>query len=89
MRKSLLIPMVSMLTLLAACATAPVQEMSDARQAVSVAERVQPGSSEAVAARKELVLAEQALRDRQFRRARRYALEARELALKIQAGNAP
>jgi hypothetical protein len=90
MHKSLLILIgVSMLTLLAACATAPVQEMSDARQAVSVAERAQPDSPEAIAARKELAAAEQALRGRQFRKARQYALEARELALKVQAGTAP
>lgn len=79
------------LLLLAACATAPVQEMSDARQALLAAEDAGAGeyASDTLAnARAYLGRAEQALAAQEYERAREQAelarsaaREARELAL--------
>lgn len=74
-------------TSLSACVTAPVQEMSDARQAIAAAER--PGSNtssatQLVAAHEALARAEQSLHRFEFREARKYAIEARQLALQAQ-----
>ncbi|MES1196120.1 MAG: DUF4398 domain-containing protein [Steroidobacter sp.] len=73
--------------LLAACASAPVQEMSDARQAVAAA--VQSGAETAAptemsAEQTALKMAERLLRDRQFDAARHYARDAHTKALRAQ-----
>ncbi len=70
---------------LAACATAPVQEMSDARQAIRSAEAVGAAQRSPDA----LLAAQNLLREAQIRLeagdyddARRYALDARDKAIK-------
>ena len=74
--------------LLAACATTPpVQEMSDARQAVKAA--IEAGAPRSVpekmnAAQAALKMAEKLLRDHQFSAARYYAMDARKKALEAQ-----
>lgn len=73
--------------LLTACASAPVQEMSDARQAVAAA--VQSGAeaaapAEMTAAQTALKMAERLLRDHQFDAARHYARDAHTKALRAQ-----
>ncbi len=73
--------------LLSACAVAPVQEMSDARQAVDAA--VQAGgdriaAAQMQAARAALTQAEVALRNVQYKRARELALQARTSAIEAQ-----
>ena len=70
---------------LAACAGAPVQEMSDARQAVAVAEQTlagKPASSALVSARKFLKAAQSALDAGDYSVAREDARLARQLALR-------
>ena len=72
------------LCLLAGCATAPVQEMSDARQAISAA--VDAGADELApveigAARRYLDQAEEQLKTRSFNSARSDALRAKEKAI--------
>ena len=72
---------------LAACATAPVQEMSDARQAVEAA--VQSGATrnapaEISAAQAALSQAEKMLKSHQYRWARHYAQDARNKAIEAQ-----
>jgi len=71
--------------LMSGCASAPTQEMSDARQAVSAAqdagaERYAVGALSSAEMR--LEKAEKALKRRTFRRARNDAIKAREEALK-------
>jgi arginine exporter protein ArgO len=73
--------------LLLGCATAPVQEMSDARQAVAAA--VQAGGEQRLptqmqAARAALSQAEVALRNRQFKQARSHAEQAHAQAIAVQ-----
>jgi len=73
--------------LLAACTTPPVQEMSDARQAVEAA--TEAGASQAApekmaAAQAALRMAERLLRDHQFSAARHYAVDAKRKALDAQ-----
>ncbi len=75
------------LGLVACGATVPVQEMSDARQALEVAqsvfadERAKPSFDEAVSL---LDDAEKKLRDRQYEKARRQAIASRIKALEAQ-----
>lgn len=73
------------LLLLAACAGAPVQEMSDARQAVAAAEQVlagKPTSATLESARKYLEAAQTALDSGDYSTARQDAQLARQLALR-------
>lgn len=70
---------------LAACAGAPVQEMSDARQAVAVAEQTlagKPASADLVSARQYLQAAQAALDAGDYSVAREDARLARQLALR-------
>ncbi len=63
-----------------ACATAPVQEMSDARQAIRAAREAGAGKDspqQLAAAEALLSRAESSLSSRQFRTARRYAIDAK------------
>lgn len=77
---------VLMLFAAAACETAPpVQEMSDARQAIAVAREAGAADLAAVElaeAEKYLESAEQKLNDQAYREARNDALEAKHRALK-------
>jgi len=76
---------------LASCAVkAPVQEMAEARTAIAVARSIVSGSD---ASSRELISAEQALKDaadaieqQRFDRARRLALEAKRKAQKAVSG---
>jgi hypothetical protein len=71
------------LLVLAACASAPVQEMSDARQAIQAAEEAGAAETapEALSdARRLLSSAEQKLQDRAYSSARHDAREARRRA---------
>ncbi|HEX2583543.1 MAG TPA: DUF4398 domain-containing protein [Steroidobacteraceae bacterium] len=74
--------------LLAACTTTPpVQEMSDARQAVEAA--IESGAAQTVpekmsSAQAALKMAERLLRDHQFNAARYYAKDAKKKALDAQ-----
>jgi len=74
--------------LLCGCAVAPVQEMSNARQAIAVAERMlvanQAGQDSLLAARAALADAENSLHHYEFHLARDQALKARQLALAAQ-----
>ena len=80
---------VLMLVLLAACETAPVQEMSDARQAIMVAREAGAAdlaAAELAEAEKYLQDAEKRLDRQQYREARNAALEAKlraQQALKL------
>jgi hypothetical protein len=70
---------------LSACAGAPVQEMSDARQAVAVAEQTlagKPESSDLTSARQYLQAAQAALDAGDYSTARTDAQLARQLALR-------
>jgi len=73
--------------LLAACTTPPVQEMSDARQAVDAA--VESGAAKQApekmgSAQAALRMAERLMHDHQFNAARHYAVEAKRRALEAQ-----
>ncbi len=71
--------------LLCACAGAPVQEMSDARQAVAAAEQAlgdKPASPDVLSARQYLQSAQTALDAGDFSTAREDAQFARQLALR-------
>jgi len=71
--------------LLAACAGAPVQEMSDARQAVAAAEQAlgdKPATPDVTAARQYIESAQTALDAGDYSTAREDARLARELALR-------
>lgn len=68
---------------LAACASAPVQQMSDARQAIAAARQAgaeQAAPAELNRATRYLQLAEQALRRHDFSNARASAREAKQAA---------
>lgn len=68
--------------LLSACASAPVQEMSDARQAIAAARAVISHESQAMRdAERLLEEAELHLRDGHYARAREIAIQARWLAI--------
>lgn len=76
---------ISAALILAACAGAPVQEMSDARQAVAVAEQTlagKPTSPDLVNAHRYLQAAQAALDAGDYSTAREDARLARELALR-------
>lgn len=73
--------------LLAGCAAAPVQEMSDARQAIdaAVAAGAEQRSPQLLQdAQRSLQKAEKSLKGHQFRMARRHAVEARASAIEAQ-----
>lgn len=73
-----------LLLVLAGCAVAPVQEMSDARQAVEVALEIGAGSlapTEMRSAEDLLQQAEESLAQKQYGQARKQAQSAREQAL--------
>ena len=76
---------VATLSLVSACETAPpVQEMSDARQAIAVAREAGAeahAAAQLIAAEQFLESAERNLSDNHYAQARRDALEAKELAL--------
>lgn len=79
------VPIVLMLWTLTACASAPVQEMSDARQALRSAElagAVQYSPTEYDAARLSLQKASKWLELGIFSNARAHALDAREQAIR-------
>lgn len=70
--------------LVAACASAPVQEMSDARQAIYAAEAADAARrspQEMIAAQRSLLKAQTSLEKGAYAEARRLALEAREQAI--------
>ena len=70
---------------LSACAGAPVQEMSDARQAIQAAESINDTSqSNLIEAKKFLQKAEQALHVGEYKEARVNAIAARYQALQAQ-----
>ena len=78
---------VILLLLLTGCAVAPVQEMSDARQAIEAALEVGAGSlasAEMKRAEELLQQAEQALAEHNYRLAREQAEAAREQAVMAQ-----
>lgn len=74
--------------LLCGCVAAPVQEMSNARQAIAAAERVveerHSGATSLAAARAALADAEVSLHHHNFHLARDQALKARQLAVAAQ-----
>jgi Tfp pilus assembly protein PilX len=77
-----------LLGVLAACAAVPVQEMSDARQAVEAARRVTSASQDSPALRSAEALlqnAEQALAEGNYKQARKDAEAARQKAMEAQA----
>ena len=86
--KQILLPLLVCCVLSAlGCASAPVQQMSDARQAILAASQLggeQRAPQQMLAARTTLTQAETALRNRQFKQARAAAEQARELAIAIQ-----
>lgn len=72
---------------ISACSSAPVQEMSDARQAIQAAKSVgvdEHTQSNLVQAKRYLKKAERALHTGEYRKARVNALAAREEALQAQ-----
>jgi hypothetical protein len=73
---------------LAGCASAPIQEMSDARQAIQAAEQVRADAltpKDLELARHHVLRAEQALEVRAYHRARKEAQEAQTLATRARA----
>ena len=88
LRSLLLLPaaFAAVLALTSACETAPpVQEMSDARQAIEVAKEAGPAdaaAAELATAETYLESAEQKLNERDYQRARSDAIEAKARALR-------
>jgi len=84
--KTKMIRAIMLLFLLGGCASAPVQEMSDARQAIYAARSVPTEVTEPslLRAEKYLRLAEKALHVGDYRDARENAKRAREQALQAQ-----
>ncbi|MEM9056115.1 MAG: hypothetical protein AAGD86_01485 [Pseudomonadota bacterium] len=83
-RPLILALLLAVLLALGACAHAPVQEMSNARQALKAAEAsgaLAPTSADYRAAEKLIRSAEDKLRQHSYRAARRDALEAKALAV--------
>ncbi|MDH5324165.1 MAG: DUF4398 domain-containing protein [Gammaproteobacteria bacterium] len=80
------IGMGALLLLLAACAQAPVQEMSDARQAIQAAQTVLNGETqENLSKAKQLLFkAEEALQEGEYSEARDNAVAAKEQAMQAQ-----
>jgi hypothetical protein len=86
-RRTGLLLAVAWIVTLAGCTTIPVQEMSDARQAIEAA--AQAGGDQKAAAlmreaRTALASAEYALKDVQYRSARQLAQQARAKAIEAQ-----
>lgn len=78
---------VVILLALSACATAPIQEMSDARQAIQAAKSIgvdENSQSNLVQAKKFLKKAEKALHVGEFKEARVNALAAKQEAIQAQ-----
>lgn len=77
--------------LLVACTAAPVQEMSDARQAIQAAQTaVKEGKQHNLAKAKQLLgQAEEALEDGEYNEARLNAVAAKEQALQAQQNAQP
>ena len=80
----LVLPLIVVIGMLSACSSAPVQEMSDARQAIAAAHQVEavehaPGLMQR--AMYELTAAEQALESGAWKSARTSAMAAREDAI--------
>ena len=72
------------ISLMPGCAAAPVQEMSDARQAIQAAQEAGAENSavnEYQEAQRLLELAEDQLDQQHYRKARRTALSAKEMAI--------
>ena len=79
------------MSMLAACATAPVQEMSDARQAIRAAQNAgasQRAPDKLQNAQALLTSAEQSLQKRMYRAARRHAIAARNAAVEAMEASA-
>jgi hypothetical protein len=79
--------LVLMTTLITACASAPVQEMSDARQALDAALRAgaaERAPTQTQAAQSSLAEAEKSLKRREFSHARQNAQQARSQAIEAQ-----
>lgn len=72
--------------MLFACVGVPVQEMSDARQAIAAAKKALGENSNAVLLQAEEALqsAERALGDGAYELAKRYALSSKDLAIQAQ-----
>lgn len=69
------------------CATAPVQEMSDARQSIKAAKAVSKGGladKHLKTAESLLLKAQLALKDGDYGTARKNATQAREMAMRVQ-----
>jgi PBP1b-binding outer membrane lipoprotein LpoB len=80
----LILPIIAVLGLLSGCSSAPVQEMSDARQAITAArqvEAVQYAPDLMQRAIQQLAVAEQALEAGAWKSARTSAMAAREDAI--------
>jgi len=78
---------IAVLIALVSCASAPVQEMSDARQAIQAAKESNPeGSAQEYLVKAESLLkeAEAALESGEYKKARYTATEARNEAIKAQ-----
>ncbi len=77
---------------LAACASAPVQEMSDARQAIHVAEQTSiapPAADTLQKARQLLLKAQSELEAGAYDNARQHALDARDQAIRAREQASP
>lgn len=88
-RKLMSLPlMLSVLILLLSCASAPVQEMSDARQAIQAAKEAgaQNGTQSSSLEKAEALLkeAELSLENGEYKKARHTAVQARDEALRAQ-----
>jgi len=76
--------LLALMVVLSACAGAPVQEMSDARQAIRAAESAgaqQQASMEMTQARELIKAAEEDIRVGDYRQAREHARLSREMAI--------
>jgi len=94
MKKTLLIAFlatflaISLTLALTACSSAPVQEMSDARQAITAAKKVgaeKHSPSVYSKARQQLLAAENALRNGHYPQARKNALRAKKQAVRARS----
>lgn len=77
-----------MALMLSACASAPVQEMSDARQAIDAASKLKADKyapNLMLRAKKRLIAAENALKQGQWKKARKSAINARSDAIAARA----
>jgi len=84
--RRLILPL--MAVLLSSCASAPVQEMSDARQAIDAASKVKAGKFAPklmLRAKNRLIDAEKALKQGEWKKARKSAINARSDAIAARA----